>query len=241
MRYLITLCYDGTGYCGWQVQPGGRSVQGELQRALSLLTGKPTAVTGAGRTDAGVSATMMTAHFDGDALDTDLLAMRLNRLLPTTIAVRSVAVVADDFHARFSARRRTYHYYIHTRKDPFLESHSLQIGYQMDFHAMNLAAASLPDYHDFAAFCKSHSGAKTTLCTVFSAQWRPLTPYSWQFEICADRFLRNMVRAIVGTLIDVGRGRLSVDDFRAIVEGGRRTAAGQSVAAKGLFLEKIEY
>lgn len=243
MRYFITLSYDGTRYHGWQIQPSGVSVQEVLQRALSTLLRTPIAITGAGRTDAGVHARKMVAHFDTHtaSFDPRQLAYKLNRLLPHDIAVSSVKPVGDDMHARFSARTRTYHYYIHTTKDPFLCTTSCLMHYQLDFEAMNEAAAMLTTYTDFAAFCKSHADVKTTLCTVTTARWHQTSPTSWYFEITANRFLRNMVRAVVGTLIDVGRHRISLSQFRLIVEGRQRTAAGESMPAHALFLEDITY
>ena len=250
MRYFITLSYDGARYHGWQIQPNGPSVQEKLQWALSTLLREEIQVTGAGRTDAGVHARMMVAHFDfngvweegsGVSLDCRQLAYKLNRLLPQDIAVQRVEPVSDEMHARFSALSRTYHYYIHTEKDPFLRTTSCELHYPLDFDKMNEAAAILMEYEDFGAFCKAHADVKTTLCHVTAARWHQTSPTSWYFEITANRFLRNMVRAVVGTLIDVGRGRLSIDDFRKVIEGKRRTEAGESMPAHALFLEDITY
>ena len=250
MRYFITLSYDGLRYHGWQIQPNGPSIQEKLQWALSTLLREEIQVTGAGRTDAGVHASKMVAHFDfsgewgegsGGALDCAQLAYKLNRLLPQDIAVQLVEPVSDDMHARFSALARTYHYYIHTAKEPFRRAYSCELHYPLDFAKMNEAAAILLTYDDFGAFCKAHSDVKTTICHVTAAQWHQTSPTSWYFEITANRFLRNMVRAVVGTLIDVGRGRLSLDDFRKVIEGKRRTEAGESMPANALFLENITY
>jgi len=242
MRYFITLSYDGTRFHGWQVQPNGTSVQAELQRGLSLLLREDVQVTGAGRTDAGVHARMMVAHFDTDKeVDGRQLAYKLNKLLPQDIAVQRVERVADDLHARFSATRRTYHYFIHTLKDPFLRLYSCELHYPLDFSRMNEAARLLTDYDDFGAFCKSHADVKTTLCQVTKAEWTETAPGQWRFEITANRFLRNMVRAVVGTLVEVGRGRMTVDDFRRVIEGRRRTEAGESMPANALFLVDIKY
>ena len=250
MRYFITLSYDGTRYHGWQIQPNGPSIQEKLQWALSTLLRQEVLVTGAGRTDAGVHARMMVAHFDftgvgddagGPVLDGRQLTYKLNRLLPQDIAVQRVEPVSDEMHARFSALARTYHYYIHTAKEPFRRAYSCELHYPLDFDRMNEAAALLLTYDDFGAFCKAHSDVKTTICHVTSARWHQTSPDSWYFEITANRFLRNMVRAVVGTLIDVGRGRLSLDDFRKVIEGKRRTEAGESMPAHALFLEKIAY
>ena len=250
MRYFVTFSYDGTRYHGWQIQPNGPSVQEKLQWALSTLLREEIQVTGAGRTDAGVHARMMVAHFDfdgvweegsGASLDCKQLAYKLNRLLPQDIAIQRVEPVSDEMHARFSAIARTYHYYIHTEKDPFLRTTSCELHYPLDFDRMNEAAAILMEYEDFGAFCKAHADVKTTLCHVTVARWHQTSPTSWYFEITANRFLRNMVRAVVGTLIDVGRGRLSLDDFRKVIEGKRRTEAGESMPAHALFLEDIKY
>ena len=253
MRYFITLSYDGTRYHGWQVQPNGISVQGELQRALTLLLRQEIQVTGAGRTDTGVHARMMVAHFDLTIDDADLrpqtlgqgllkqLTYKLNRLLPGDIAIQKIEAVSDDMHARFSATSRTYRYFVHTSKSPFLRHYSWKTHYQLDFTLMNEAAATLLEYDDFGAFCKSHADVKTTLCHVTHAQWHQVADGEWYFEITANRFLRNMVRAVVGTLIDVGRHRITVDDFRRVIEGKRRTEAGESMPANALFLENITY
>lgn len=241
-RYFVTFSYDGSRYHGWQVQPNGDSVQAQLQRALSLLLRSDISVTGAGRTDAGVHARMMVAHFDTEvAVDCQQLCYKLNKLLPSDIAVSRVVQVAATMHARFSATSRTYHYYLHTKKDPFLRHTSCEIHYPLDFAAMARAAELLKGYEDFGAFCKAHADVKTTLCRVTAAEWHQTSPTTWFFEITANRFLRNMVRAVVGTLIEVGRGRMTLDDFRRVVEGKKRTAAGESMPAHALFLEEVEY
>ncbi|MBO4718933.1 MAG: tRNA pseudouridine(38-40) synthase TruA [Prevotella sp.] len=248
MRYFITFSYDGGRYHGWQIQPNGVSVQEKLEWALSTLLREQISVTGAGRTDAGVHARMMVAHFDleefGDRsqeFDCQQLAYKLNRLLPKDIAVQKVEVVDNEMHARFSAKWRTYRYYIHTSKDPFLRTYSCELHYPLDFAKMNEAGRLLTGYEDFGAFCKSGADVKTTLCTVTKAEWVQTSPTTWYFEITANRFLRNMVRAVVGTLIDVGRGRLSLDEFCKVIEGKKRTEAGESMPGHALFLEKIEY
>lgn len=241
-RYFIYFKYDGTAYHGWQIQPDARSVQGELQNALSTLMRGDFQIVGAGRTDTGVHARMMTAHFDTEkAVDCRHLVYKLNRLLPRDISVDDVVAVDNSMHARFSAKSRTYHYYIHQRKDAFLKRYSCELFYELDFDKMNEAAAMLLDYKDFAAFCKSNSDVKTTFCDVTCARWIRDGEYSWHFVITANRFLRNMVRAIVGTLIDVGRGRVSIFGFREIVERKNRSGAGDSMPGNALFLEKIEY
>ena len=242
MRYFVWFGYDGAAYHGWQIQPNGNSVQEELQKGLSTLLREEISVTGAGRTDAGVHARVMVAHFDTEkALDCRQLAYKLNRLLPQDIAVDRVEQVSDDLHARFSATSRTYHYYIHTRKDPFRRAYSCEMHYDLDFTKMNEAGRILTTYEDFGAFCKAHSDVKTTLCQVTKAEWIQTSDSSWYFEITANRFLRNMVRAVVGTLIDVGRGKLTLDDFKKVIEGKQRSEAGESMPANALFLEEIVY
>lgn len=245
MRYFIELSYDGTAYCGWQVQPNGESVQGCIQRALSMLLREEVSITGAGRTDAGVHAAMMVAHVDIPAdlspEATNQLVYRLNGILPHDIAIHRIYPVPDDMHARFSALARTYYYYVHTRKSPFLRDRSWRLVHTPDFETMNRAAATLLEYEDFTSFSKVNTDTKTNICHVRSARWVQLADYEWRFEITADRFLRNMVRAIVGTLMEVGRGRLSIDGFRQVIEQKNRSAAGDSVPARGLFLQAVEY
>lgn len=242
-RYFVTFSYDGTRYHGWQIQPNGVSVQEKLQEALSTLLREPIVVTGAGRTDAGVHARMMVAHFDweGAVIDGQQLAYKLNRLLPYDIAVSKVEPVSEEMHARFSAKSRMYRYYIHIVKDPFQRTYSCEIHYPLDFAKMNEAAKILTTYEDFGAFCKSGADVKTTFCDVTKAEWVQTSPTSWYFEIRANRFLRNMVRAVVGTLIEVGRGRLSIDDFKKVIEGKQRSDAGESMPGNALFLEDIVY
>ena len=242
MRYFITFSYDGTRYHGWQIQPNGDSVQERLERALSTLLRREVNVTGAGRTDAGVHARVMVAHFDfEEAIDCQQLCYKLNRLLPFDIAVQEVKQVSDDMHARFSDTSRTYHYYIHTKKDPFRRAYSCEIHYPLDFALMNEAGKILTTYEDFGAFCKSHTDVKTTICHVTEARWVQTSETAWYFRITANRFLRNMVRAVVGTLIDVGRGKLSIEEFRKVIEGKRRTEAGESMPGNALFLEDVRY
>lgn len=241
-RYFIYFSYDGTNYHGWQIQPHDNSVQAELQRALSTLMRCPMEVVGAGRTDTGVHARLMVAHFDSEQpIDCHQLAYKLNRLLPRDIAVRKIEPVASDMHARFSATSRTYYYYVHTQKNPFLRAYSCELHYELDFELMNQAAATLLEYDDFGAFCKSHTDVKTTLCKVTEARWIQTGASEWYFVITANRFLRNMVRAVVGTLIEVGRHRMTVDDFRRVVEGKKRTAAGESMPGHALFLVDVRY
>ena len=250
MRYFITLSYDGSAYHGWQIQPNGTSVQETLQQALSTLLRTSIEVVGAGRTDAGVHATMMVAHFDFPAsedeicavpLDCAQLTYKLNKILPPDIAVQQVRPVADDMHARFSATLRTYHYFVHLRKNPFRRRYSWQLYGDIDFQRMNEAASALLEYRDFTSFSKVNTDTKTNECIITEAHWDELEPGVWRFTISANRFLRNMVRAIVGTLIEVGRGKLSIEDFRQVIEQKNRCSAGESVPGNALFLVDIKY
>ena len=242
MRYFIHLAYDGTRYHGWQIQPNGISVEGEIELRLSTLLRQPIDIVGAGRTDAGVHARHMVAHFDfEDGCDTKQLCYRLNRMMPPDICIYKIEKVADDLHARFSATSRTYHYYISTKRNPFNRQYTWLCHYDLDFELMNQAAEILMEYNDFASFCKSHTDVKTTLCNIIEAKWIKDDEGCYYFRIKANRFLRNMVRAVVGTLVEIGRHRLSLDDFRNVIEGKKRTMAGESMPANALFLEKIEY
>lgn len=243
MRYFIYLSYDGTAYHGWQVQPNAISVQQRLNECLAkLLRGKNSDVTGAGRTDAGVHAHMMVAHFDVDELvDGKWLTDKLNRILPQDIAVSKVVRVRDEAHARFDAKARTYHYWIYTQKNPFQRQYATRITFPLIFERMNEAARYLLQVEDFTSFSKLHTDTKTNICHVMKAEWIEMENDVWQFEITADRFLRNMVRAVVGTLIEVGRGRLSIDDFKSVVAKKNRCAAGDSMPGNALSLVDIRY
>lgn len=243
MRYFITLSYDGTAYHGWQVQPNADSIQARLNDALTKLLPVPTECVGAGRTDTGVHASMMVAHFDVQhpLSDVEQFAFRLNRILPQDIAVQKVERVPADFHARFSARQRSYHYFVHTEKSPYRRHYSHRLTFSPDYAAMNEAAALLLEVEDFTSFSKLNNDQKTNLCQVTHARWVKLEEDAWRFEITANRFLRNMVRAVVGTLLEVGRGRMTLDEFRAVIAAHDRCRAGESVAANALFLVDVRY
>lgn len=241
MRYFIYFAYDGTNYHGWQIQPNAHSVQAELNGALSTILRTETMVTGAGRTDTGVHARMMVGHFDADEIDTLKLAEHLNRLLPHDIAVWRIERVADDAHARFDAVSRTYHYDICLCKNPFVRHFATRMYYTLDFDRMNEAAQSLIGTHDFSSFSKAGTDTKTNVCTITCAHWKELEPGFWRFEITANRFLRNMVRAIVGTLLLVGRGKLNPADVAHIIAQRNRNMAGESVPACGLSLVDVVY
>ena len=242
MRYAIFFSYDGTAYHGWQRQPNAPTVQQELEQALNTALREAVSVVGAGRTDTGVHARMMACHFDYEGvIDCTHLTFKLNCLMPPDIAVSKIKEVAPDWHARFSAVSRTYHYYITMRKDPFNHAYALRLYFPLDLDKMNEAASLLLAHKDFGCFCKSHSDNKTNLCTVTEARWAELGDGRLVFRITANRFLRNMVRAIVGTLIEVGKGKMTLADFHSVLISGKRTEAGESVPAKGLFLENITY
>ena len=242
MRYFVYLAFDGSNYHGWQIQPHDVSVQQTLQEALSTFLRFQVEVVGAGRTDAGVHARLMVAHFDAPIpLDTVDVAAKLNRLLPPDISVYKVCQVVPEAHARFDAISRTYRYYITRCKNPFLRQYAWRVGYDLDFDLMNQAAECLAFYTDFTSFSKLHTDVKTNNCRIMHARWTPGDNDTWVFTIQADRFLRNMVRAIVGTLVEVGRGALSIEGFRKVIECRNRQNAGNSVPAHGLFLEHIDY
>ena len=242
MRYFITLSFDGTAYHGWQIQPHSVSVQEELQKALSTLLRMPVEVVGAGRTDTGVHARKMVSHFDiNTELDCQQLVYKLNKLLPRDIAVQHVEQVSDDMHARFSAKSRTYHYYVHLGKNPFLRSYSWQLYGNPDFELMNKAAVVLMEYMDFTSFSKLNTDTKTNDCTITEAHWDRVGEGQWRFTITANRFLRNMVRAIVGTLMEVGRGRMTIEQLRQVIEAKDRCRAGDSVPGNALFLVDVKY
>lgn len=241
-RYFLYLAYDGTAYHGWQVQPNGDSVQQQLMRALATLMHRDVEVVGAGRTDAGVHASLMVAHFDsGELLDTVRFADKLNRLLPPDISVSRLRAVKPDAHARFDATARTYRYYVTTEKSPFNRQYRCRLFHQPDFERMNEAARALFRYTDFTSFSKLHTDVKTNNCRIMHAAWTQVDEATWVFTIRADRFLRNMVRAIVGTLLEVGRGKLTVEDFCRIIEQKDRCCAGTSVPGNALFLVDVAY
>ena len=290
MRYSLCLSYDGSAFCGWQIQPNAPSVQASLEATLSRLMNRPVAVTGAGRTDTGVHASGYVAHFDWDGIlpfEASDFVYKLNAMLPRGIVVHSVSEAAADFHARFSARRREYTYFIHRQKDPFVAAFSWQCGFpELDFGAMNEACQYLLGTHDFSCFEKTGGDNKTSLCTIFEAFWEPYVPTHlqvmagegvpsetvasrplpspmgpsllhgrgwpwisegtpspayWYFRVSADRFLRNMVRAIVGSMIEVGRGKQRPEWMADLIATGTRGDAGESVPGHALFLSKVLY
>ena len=272
MRYILSLSYDGSAFCGWQIQPSSPSVQQCLEEALAKLCGGPVAVTGAGRTDTGVHAADYVCHFDLTGplpFEASDFCYKLNAILPRSVVVHAVLPTTDDFHARFSATQRSYTYFIHRKKDPFVAAYSWQCGFPgLDFDAMNEACQYLLGTHDFSCFEKVGGANKTSLCTITEAFWKPYTPTHvqlmgwpvgaghdeegphsgldpespyWYFRVSADRFLRNMVRAIVGTLIEVGRGKHDPQWVKELIGTGTRGDAGESVPGHALFLSKVKY
>ena len=242
MRYFIYLEFDGSAYSGWQIQPHSPSVQQTLEQSLALFLRQDVSVTGAGRTDAGVHASEMVAHFDLDEpQDCAWMQNKLNGILPADIAVHRIVPVKADAHARFDAISRTYKYYVTLNKSAFNRDYSWFLPNEPDFEMMNSAAEILMKTVDFTSFSKLHTDTKTNDCRVTEAKWEELPDGRWVFTITADRFLRNMVRAIVGTLMEVGRGKLTIDCFQRIIESKDRCSAGDSAPAQGLFLHKIVY
>ena len=257
MRYSIRLSYDGSAFCGWQIQNNATSVQGTIEAALSTLLGQAIQVTGAGRTDTSVNAINYIAHFEvpmGLTFEAEQLCYKLNAMLPREIAILEVCEVSEDFHARFDAKSRKYCYFVHFRKDPFCEKYSYRMRYPLDINKMNMAAGRLLGTHDFSCFEKIGGNNKTSICTITEAFWEPYTPTHCQmmgadcnegdyiiFRIKADRFLRNMVRAIVGSLIEVGRGKKDPSWITELIASGSRSDAGQSVPGNALFFIGAEY
>ena len=241
MRYFIDLSYNGTHYHGWQVQPNAVTVQATLNKALSVLLKSPTDSMGAGRTDTGVHAVQMVAHFDTEvSFDTEQMPYKLNAFLPKDIAVNAIKNVHKEAHARFDATSRSYIYKITTYKDVFEHDKRHCFTRPIDVNLMNKASRILMGYKDFECFSRVHSDVITFLCQVIHAQWTQ-TENHLEFKITADRFLRNMVRAIVGTMLDVGISKTSLDEFKNIIESKDRSNAGASAPAKGLYLTEILY
>lgn len=243
MRFFLTLSYKGTAYHGWQIQPNAASVQQALQDALSMLLREDVEIVGAGRTDTGVHAAYYVAHFDTESeklLDKDHFLYHLNAVLPKDIAVSVIRHVKDNAHARFDASLREYKYYISQSKNPFQTDTAYHYPQPLDMDRMNEVAKALKDYTDFESFCKLHADNKTTICHITESAWERKDDMLI-YTVSADRFLRNMVRAIVGTLIDVGRGKIDMEQFRQIIEAKDRCSAGTSAPAHGLFLTDVHY
>lgn len=241
MRYFIKFAYNGKNYFGYQIQPNAVSVQETLEKALSLLLKQNISIVGAGRTDSGVHAKEMFAHFDFEAeIDSVTLVKKLNSFLPKDIVVYDFIKVDDEAHARFDATKRTYEYEIHIFKDAFINEGSWYQHQTLDVDKMNEACKILFEYTDFECFSKVHTDVHTFNCKIYEANWQQ-NGNQLKFTISADRFLRNMVRAIVGTMINIGIGKISINDFRTIIESKDRSQAGFSVPAHGLYLAKVQY
>lgn len=241
MRYFIQFAYNGTHYHGWQIQPNASSVQETLNKAFSVLLNEAISIMGAGRTDTGVHASEMYGHFDTEkTLDIPVLVHKLNSYLPKDIAVFDIIPVHDDAHCRFDARKRTYQYHINRVKNPFLEELSWYVTQKLDLDLMNEAAQILLKHTDFQCFSKVNTDVNTFDCTIFEAFWKKEND-KLIFTISANRFLRNMVRAIVGTLINIGLKKITLTDFENIIASKSREKAGFSVPAHGLYLTKIDY
>lgn len=241
MRYFIELSYKGTNYHGWQIQPDVNSVQEEITKAFETILQEKIQIVGAGRTDAGVHASQMFAHLDTTKELTTEYIHKFNTILPNDIVIRTITKVLDEKHARFDAISRSYEYRILIGRDPFLLDTTWQIHKnKIQIDKMNKAAKVLFQYEDFESFSKVKTDVKTFNCTIMRAEWRR-EGNQLIFYIKANRFLRNMVRAIVGTLLDVGLEKISIEDFRNIIESKKRSEAGLSVPAKGLFLTEVNY
>lgn len=242
MRYFIKLSFNGKNYHGWQVQENAHAVQAELDQALSVLLKEQINTTGCGRTDTGVHAKVFYVHFDTVASleKKEDFIHHLNCMLPHDIAIHDLIQVADDAHARFDAVSRTYEYFLYHEKDPFLKESAYFFPYQSDLEKMNHACSILKEYDDFSCFSKTRTQVKTNICKIKDANWRKENSQTI-FRISADRFLRNMVRAIVGTMLEIGEHKITEQDFRNIIEGKSRSEAGFSVPAQGLYLVDVKY
>lgn len=241
MRYFIEFSYNGKNYFGYQIQPNDVSVQEELEKALSTILREPIKTTGAGRTDTGVHAKKMFAHFETEQVLSNQLNHKMNSFLPADISIKRIFPVRDDFHARFDATFRTYEYYISLEKNPFTQDSAWQLWRRnIDVEKMNEACKILFEYEDFTSFAKLHTDNKTNLCKMYRAEWEQ-NGTELKFTISANRFLRNMVRAIVGTMIEVGSGKIKPEDMREIIENKNRNAAGVSAPAHALYLVDVGY
>ena len=242
-RYFIFLSYKGTEYHGWQVQPGSVTIQKLLDEALSTIFSEKIKTVGAGRTDTGVHASFYCAHFDSkteDIQENKNIIYKLNGYLPQDISIKVIRQVKKETNARFDAISRTYKYYIVQEKEPFTLEYAWFVYNKLDINKMNEAATILLKYNEFTSFSKLHSDNKTDICNISYANWERVDD-KLVFTITADRFLRNMVRAIVGTMVDVGKGKTDIAEFENIINARDRSRAGKSAPAKGLFLAGIEY
>lgn len=241
MRHLIEFSYNGSEFFGYQIQPNQISVQEELEKALSTLLRQEIKITGAGRTDTGVHAKKMYAHFDIDSEIDSSLSKRLNSFLPPSISIKRIFKVSPDLHARFSATYRTYEYYISLEKDPFSKEFAWQYWrHKLDISKMNEACEILFEHEDFTSFAKLHTDNKTNICEIYKASWEQ-NDNMFKFTVSANRFLRNMVRSIVGTMEQIGSGKINPEDLHKIIKDKNRNSAGCSAPAHGLFLVDVGY
>ena len=243
MRYFLKLSYNGTNFHGWQVQVGAISIQEEIEEKLSIILQTKTSILGCGRTDAGVHAKEFYAHFDSEnpiTINYSLLIHKLNTMLPAQIAIQEILEVQENSHARFDATKRSYEYIISKSKDPFGANLSYKFTTNIDVKEMNKACKLLLGEQDFTSFCKANADNHTSLCTIYNAEWKE-DDQRLVFSITANRFLRNMVRAIVGTMLEIGQNRIEAQDLNGIIASKDRTNAGRSVPAQGLYLTKVEY
>lgn len=241
VRYFMDISYRGTTFNGWQIQPNGTTVQGEIEKALTILLKTKCAIVGSGRTDTGVHARQQIAHFDTDAsIDTGQLAFKLNSFLPADISINSIRLVPEEANARFSAVSRTYHYHIHTLKDPFKKGISYYFKPELDTDRIKNGCEIIANWQNFECFSKVHTDVNHFDCNIFAIDWTKY-PTEHLFEVTANRFLRGMVRAMVGTLIDVGLGKTTIDRLKHILKSNDRSIAGRAVPAEGLFLQQVIY
>jgi tRNA pseudouridine38-40 synthase len=242
-RYAFEIQYHGKNYVGWQKQPNGKSVQEEIEKSLNkLYNSKTISIVGCGRTDAGVHGNFYVFHVDlEEKFELEVLEFKFNRMLSHDISLLNIKLVNPNFHARFDAKSRTYRYFIHLKKTPFKNDLSLFFASELNFQNMEKACEILIGKKDFTSFSKLHTDVKTNICTISDAKWNKINENEYYFEISADRFLRNMVRAIVGTLIEVGSGKISIEDVAKIIDSKNRNEAKQSVPAHGLFLWDVKY
>ena len=240
VRYFMDISYKGTNFSGWQIQPNGVTLQEEIEKALSTILKAEVSIVGSGRTDAGVHATQQIAHFDAEEFDHSKLAQKLNSFLNEDISINGIVPVKADVSARFEASSRTYHYHLHQAKNPFKTGYSYYFKPQLDVGQINKACEIIGSWQNFECFSKVHTEVNHFNCEIFHAEWQQ-NGSEHRFVISANRFLRGMVRAIVGTLIDVGLGKTSLDDFKAILESNDRSKAGRAVPAEGLYLQEVIY
>jgi tRNA pseudouridine38-40 synthase len=241
MRYSLLIEYDGTAFSGWQIQKSQKTIQSEIEKALKVILKTKTGIVGAGRTDSGVHAKGQVAHFNHESeIDFKRFTRSLNGLLPLDIRIKKCKLEADDFHARYSAKERLYSYYISKKPTAIYRLYSWQINYNLDIMKMEKAAKKILGKHDFKSFCRNISDVSHHFCTINNISWLDKEDIL-KFEISADRFLHGMVRALVGTFVDIGMGKLTIDDFICILDAKDRTKASQAAPAKGLFLKEVVY